>query len=249
MTDGQDREEGAPKATSRSEVHNNVAGGEFHGPLIQAGTITGGVHSYHRPPRWSPSKQQVRHAAGITAAILGLAAIAGYYVNRERYDHKFSSPPYVCGTIWQNPNFERWVPGAKEGTPPEIGPELTSCSWVSPSQKAEVSVIVFRWRDRAEAKKYFDRAKSGEDVRSGQDMIHQYEPGIGDDADISMSVPAGARAVQAGETSQWAIAGLGFRRYNVEVELRRAQDRSGYGGDSDSILREMAFVIDAQLKS
>ncbi|MFF3362022.1 hypothetical protein [Streptomyces misionensis] len=246
MADEQTPHEASPLA-SRKEVHNKIEGGDFHGPVIQAGIVHGGVHTHSHPPRWRPSKEQLWRAARITAAVLALAAVATYFTKRELDDRKFSSPPYVCGTIWQNPNFRRWVPDAKEGEPPEIGPEITSCSWVSRSQKAEVSIIVSRKGDRGEAAELLDKLKKGPDLQSDRALIHSYEPGIGDDATIGTSITSAQDILSDKDIRQ--ISQLNFRRYNVVVELRRVIDPGESTGESDSILREMAFVIDKQLKS
>ncbi|MFF5406904.1 hypothetical protein ACFY8K_30495 [Streptomyces misionensis] len=246
MTDEQTPHEASPLA-SRKEVHNKIEDGDFHGPVIQAGIVHGGVHTYSHPPRWRPSKKQVWRAARITATVLVLAVVATYVTKRALDDRKFSSPPYVCGTIWQNPNFRRWVPDAKEGGPPEIGPEITSCSWTSRSQKAEVSIIVSRKGDRGEAAELLEKIKKGYDVQSGQTLFHRYEPGIGDDATVGTSIPSTQDILSDKEIRQ--ISRLDFRRYNVVVELRRVMDPGESTGESDSILREMAFVIDKQLKN
>ncbi|MFH7340875.1 hypothetical protein [Streptomyces sp. KHY 26] len=246
MADEHTPHEDSPLA-SRKEVHNKIEDGDFHGPVIQAGIVHGGVHTYSRPPRWRPSKEQLWRAARITATVLALAAVATYFTKRELDDRKFSSPPYVCGTIWQNPNFRRWVPDAKEGGPPEIGPEITSCSWTSRSQKAEVSIIVSRQGDRGEATELLDKLKKGPDIQSGQTLIHSYEPGIGDDATIGESIASTQDILSDKEI--WQVCQLNFRRYNVVVELRRVKNPGESTGESDSILREMAFVIDKQLKS
>ncbi|CAK7285937.1 hypothetical protein SGPA1_40197 [Streptomyces misionensis JCM 4497] len=84
-------------------------------------------------------------------------------------------------------------------------------------------------------------------MQSDRTLIHSYEPGIGDDATIGTSI-ASAQDILSGK-EVWQISQLNFRRYNVVVELRRVIDPGESTGESDSILREMAFVIDKQLKS
>ncbi|MEW2624725.1 hypothetical protein [Streptomyces sp. NPDC048106] len=118
---------------------------------------------------------------------------------------------------------------------------------MSRSEKAGVSIIISRKGNRGEATELLDKLKKGPDIQSSQPLIHSYEPGIGDDATIGMSIASTQDILSDKEI--WPIYQLNFRRYNVVVELRRIEKPGESTGESDSILREMAFVIDKQLKS
>ncbi|UJB40745.1 hypothetical protein [Streptomyces sp. A1-5] len=112
-----------------------------------------------------------------------------------------------------------------------------------------MSIVVTRYKGRGEVEEYLNKMKTAGDARTGLDMNHTHEPGIGDDAVIGYSLDSlHSLPTSKNPSERDRVDSLIFRRYNASVELRRVQDSGASSGESDSILREMAFVIDAYLE-